>query len=204
MAEGTDPVVGVTGHRVDLGSILLPLPEAVQLQVQMDPEGRPQSVYLVTDNSERITVEAFAAPRSPGLWQQTADVLVESLRDEGARVTGEAGPWGKEIVAITAEADLRFIGIDGPRWMVRGVVSGPPNTGGESSLIALARSILSDTVVRRGAEPYPAGASLPLLLPEVIINQIELAYQQQLASQLDPPAEPIEGNDHSVPVASRE
>ncbi|MFC9769027.1 DUF3710 domain-containing protein [Rhodococcus jostii] len=197
LGPGSDPAVGVSGRRMDLGSILLPIPEQVQVQVQVQtgPDGIPQMVHLVTADPGRITVEVFAAPRVSGQWQQAANVLAESLRNDGAKVRVETGPWGEEVAAAGPDADLRFIGVDGPRWMVRCVVAGPPGTGtAESPLVATARTILSDTVINRGAEPYPVGALLPTVLPNSIAAQIAAAHQQRhLAAQdHNEPPEPTE------------
>ncbi|WP_068063990.1 DUF3710 domain-containing protein, partial [Nocardia xishanensis] len=114
----------VAEQRLDLGSVILPVPPGGQLQVEMSPDGTPQAVHLATEHG-RITVAAYAAPKSPGQWRAVAADLADSLRKEGARVAVETGPWGREILAITEGADLRFIGVDGYRWMVRLVAAGP-------------------------------------------------------------------------------
>uniref|UniRef100_UPI000A7B7C52 DUF3710 domain-containing protein n=1 Tax=Nocardia lijiangensis TaxID=299618 RepID=UPI000A7B7C52 len=121
VAELLDAVVE---QRLDLGSIILPVPPGGQLQVEMTPDGTPQAVHLATEHG-RITVAAYAAPKSPGQWRAVAADLADSLRKDGARVAVETGPWGREILAITEGADLRFIGVDGYRWMVRLVAAGP-------------------------------------------------------------------------------
>ncbi|MDV6278854.1 DUF3710 domain-containing protein, partial [Rhodococcus erythropolis] len=140
LGPGVDPAVGVSGRRVDFGSMLLPIPEQVQVQVATGPDGIPPMVHLVTADPGRITVEVFAAPRVSGQWSQVADTLAESLRNDGATVRVETGPWGEEVAATKPDADLRFIGVDGRRWMVRCVVAGPPGTGtAESPLVATAR-----------------------------------------------------------------
>ncbi|MDV6278063.1 DUF3710 domain-containing protein [Rhodococcus erythropolis] len=190
LGPGSDPAVGVSGRRVNFGSILLPIPEQVQVQVQTGPDGIPPMVSLVTDDPGRIAVEVFAAPRMSGQWSQVADALAESLRNDGATVRVETGPWGEEVAAAGPDADLRFIGVDGTRWMVRCVIAGPPGAGtAESPLVATARTILSDTVINRGTEPYPVGALLPMVLPEAIAAQIAAAHQQRHLNESPEPAE---------------
>ncbi|AOW92472.1 hypothetical protein BFN03_06510 [Rhodococcus sp. WMMA185] len=178
-----DVNVGEIGTRLDLGSVLVPMPPGTQLQVEMAPNGSPQAVHLVTQHG-RITVAAYAAPKSPGQWREVAGDLAESLRGDNAAVSVENGPWGREVVAVTPNADLRFIGVDGYRWMVRCVVAGP--SGGntvDSELAAAARAILRDSVVKRGTEPHPVRTPLPVVLPEVLAKQLAAAHQQQLAQQ---------------------
>ncbi|MEN0136985.1 MAG: DUF3710 domain-containing protein [Rhodococcus sp. (in: high G+C Gram-positive bacteria)] len=183
LESGADLTVGEAGTRLDLGSVLVPMPQGAQLQVEMAPDGSPQAVHLVTQHG-RITVAAYAAPKSPGQWREVAGDLAESLRNDNAAVSVESGPWGREVFAVTPNADLRFIGVDGYRWMVRCVVAGPSggNTA-DSELVATARAILRDTVVKRGNEPNPVRTPLPVVLPEALAQQLAAAHQQQLAQQ---------------------
>lgn len=179
LGEGEEPAA----TRLDLGSVFLPMPEGAQLQVEMSPEGAPQNVHLVTQYG-RITVSAYAAPKSPGQWREVASELAESLRADNADVSIESGPWGREVAAATPNADLRFIGVDGPRWMVRCVVAGPSGavvSGGP--LVATARAVLLNTVIARGNDPHPVRTPLPIVLPQVLVEQLQAAHAQQLAAQ---------------------
>lgn len=169
----------VTASRLDLGSVLVPLPAGGQIQVEMAPNGTPQNVHLVTQFG-RITVSAYAAPKSPGQWREVAAELAETLRNDKAEVSIESGPWGRELHGRTANADLRFIGVDGFRWMIRCVVAAPSgNAGADSELVGIARSVISGTVVRRGSEPHPVRTPLPIVLPEALTRQLVAAQEQQ-------------------------
>ncbi|CAM2915448.1 DUF3710 domain-containing protein [Prescottella defluvii] len=179
LPEGEEPAA----TRLDLGSVLLPMPEGAQLQVEMSPEGAPQAVHLVTEHG-RITVSAYAAPKSPGQWREVAAELAESLRADNAEVSIESGPWGREVAATTPNADLRFIGVDGHRWMLRCVVAGPAGAvAAGAPLVAIARAVLLDTVVNRGTEPHPVRTPLSVVLPQPLVDQLVAAHQQQLAAQ---------------------
>ncbi|MFF2059239.1 DUF3710 domain-containing protein [Rhodococcus qingshengii] len=180
--DSDDPTAGRDGQRLDLGSVLVPMPAGGQLQVEMAPNGSPQAVHLVTEHG-RITVAAYAAPKSPGQWREVVAELAQSLRDDNSAVSVENGPWGRELAAVTANMDLRFIGVDGPRWMVRCVVAGPSGTtAANAPLVAIARDILRDTVVNRGSEPHPVRTPLPVVLPQVLAEQLAAAHEQQLAA----------------------
>jgi len=76
---------------------------------------------------------------------------------------------------------VRFIGVDGYRWMIRCVVNGPEETA--DALAQLARDALADTVVRRGDTPLPVRTPLPVELPEPMANQLRAAAEQQAAQQ---------------------
>ncbi|WP_433716595.1 DUF3710 domain-containing protein [Nocardia sp. CA-084685] len=173
----------VSGQRLDLGSVILPVPPGGQLQVEMTPDGTPQAVHMATEHG-RITVAAYAAPKSAGQWRSVAADLAESLRKDGARVAVETGPWGRELLAITEGADLRFIGVDGPRWMVRLVAAGPQGAADDSApLVRAARAILSETVIRRGDDPMPVREPLAVVLPPELAEQLAAAHQAQVEAQ---------------------
>ena len=60
-----DPSVAALA-RLDLGSVLIPMPEAGQVQVEVGENGVPTAVWVVTPNG-RFTIAAYAAPKSAGL-----------------------------------------------------------------------------------------------------------------------------------------
>jgi hypothetical protein len=107
------------------------------------------------------------------LWEEVCGELAKQLRGDGAAVRSEAGDWGQELVAALGQVTLRFIGVDGPRWMLRGVVAGPPDRA-RGSADAL-RELLQGTVVVRGSLPMPVRTPLPIDLPEAIAEHIAQA-----------------------------
>ncbi|KLO29530.1 DUF3710 domain-containing protein [Mycobacterium haemophilum] len=176
-----DPAVAELA-RLDLGSVLIPLPEGGQLQVELTDAGVPNAVWVVTPNG-RFTIAAYAAPKTGGLWREVASELADSLRNDSAKVSIKDGPWGREVVG-TAAGVVRFIGVDGYRWMIRCVVNGPHET--IDVLSEEARAALADTVVRRGDTPLPVRTPLPVQLPEPMAAQLrEAAVAQQAAQQAD-------------------
>ena len=157
-------------NRLDLGSVLLPVPDGAQLQVEMDQNKAVRAVHVVTPFGQ-LTVNAYAAPRSGGLWREVCGELAEQLRTDGAKVRSAAGEWGQELVAALGEVSLRFVGVDGPRWMLRGVVAGPPDLA-EQSMHAL-YDLVRGTVVVRGTQPMPVRTPLPIELPPSIAEHIQ-------------------------------
>ena len=161
--------------RLDLGSVLIPMPPGGQVQVEFNQEGVPTAIWVVTPNG-RFTIAAYAAPKSPGLWREVAGELAEALRNDNAAVSIESGPWGREVVGVGAGA-VRFIGVDGYRWMVRCVVNGMLES--MPALVVEAREALADTVIRRGDTPLPVRTPLPVQLPEELAAQMRAAAAQQ-------------------------
>jgi len=170
--------------RLDLGSVLIPMPEGGQLQVELTETGVPSAVWVVTHNG-RFTIAAYAAPKTGGLWREVAGELAESLRKDSAQVSIKDGPWGREVVGV-ASGVVRFIGVDGYRWMIRCVINGPPET--IEALEQEARAALADTVVRRGDTPLPVRTPLAVQLPEPMVEQLRAAAAQQAQQPPDEPA----------------
>ncbi|MGH3998096.1 MAG: DUF3710 domain-containing protein [Pseudonocardiaceae bacterium] len=156
--------------RLDLGSLRLPVPQGAQLQVEVDRTGPIRAVHMMTELGQ-VTITAFAAPRSGGLWREVRRELVTRLRADGARVGRAAGEWGEEIEAVTAQGVMRFLAVDGPRWMLRGVAVGSAENADARS--ALLRDVVREAVVVRGPDPLPVRSPLPLQLPGPLAEQLK-------------------------------
>jgi hypothetical protein len=172
--ESTAPDDGVS--RLELGSIKLPVPDGAQLQVEMDPAGAVRAVHLLTPVGQ-LTVSAFAAPKTGGLWKEVSAELITQLKEDGARINRENGEWGEEISARTNGVLLRFVGVDGPRWMLRGVAAGPEEHA--ASACEALHDLMRGTVVVRGTQPMPVRTPLPIELPEAIARHIQQAQADQ-------------------------
>ncbi|UQX10128.1 DUF3710 domain-containing protein [Candidatus Mycobacterium methanotrophicum] len=200
--EDFDGAAAAEAGRLDLGSVLLPMPASAQLQVELTDSGVPSAVWVATPNG-RFTIAAYAAPKTGGLWREVAGELAESLRKDGAAVSIQDGRWGREVVG-TAAGVVRFIGIDGYRWMIRCVVNGSAET--IDALTEEAREALVDTVVRRGDTPLPVRTPLLVQLPEPMASRLrEAAAAQAAGGQAVEPPDPNLGGDAapSEPTARR-
>jgi uncharacterized protein DUF3710 len=141
--------------------------------VQANPDGAVQQVVLV-DGDNALQVGVFAAPRSAGIWDEVRDEIRRSLFDEGVAAQETDGEYGVELRARVRTpdgglTDLRFIGVDGPRWMVRGVFQGPAAT--DPAQAGRLVESLRGLVVDRGQEAKPVREPLPLRLPREAAEQ---------------------------------
>ena len=73
--------------------------------------------------------------------------------------TTEDGKRGERIA--------RFVGVDGPRWFLRGVISGEAVLGNEEAAEAI-EEVLRTAIVNRGDDPRPPRELLPMTMPEQI------------------------------------
>lgn len=162
---------------LDLGSMKIALPKGSQVQVEMGENG-PKMLHIVTKVG-RITPVAFAAPRSSGQWASAAGELVQGIERDGLQTHIEEGPWGSEIVGKNPNGTIRIIGVEGPRWLLRMTLAAP--LGMEDDLADLARDVMARTFVYRGDTPILAGNSLPVTMPQQLVEQVRQAMEQRQA-----------------------
>jgi hypothetical protein len=148
---------------VDLGPLLLRLPADAQLLVESTAGAAARTAHL-TVPAGKVDLSVLAAPRSSPLWPQVAEEVAAVQGGKGARVDTEPGEWGHELRAVSEHELSWFIGVDGPRWMLYGVATGPVDADAE--LAATLRELLRATVVRRGPEPLPVKTALALTPPD--------------------------------------
>lgn len=157
---------------VDLGGVKVsPRPE---LGMRLEVEDGTQRVVAVTLDlaDSTLQVQPFAAPRSSGLWHEVRGQISDQLKQQGATVREVDGPFGPELRAeIPAPADAtppgtrlaRFIGVDGPRWLLRGVVTGA--AAADDAAATEVEDLFRSIVVVRGTQPMPPRELIPLQLP---------------------------------------
>jgi hypothetical protein len=163
----------VSGLRpyVDLGSIKLTPREGLNLRLEVE-EGTQRVVAVNLDyNGSTLQLQAFATSRSMGLWDEIREQIVAQVTEQGGSFVESEGPVGIELncqlPAVINDRPgfqpVRFLGVDGPRWFLRGVIAGPaasdPAQG--QTMVALFR----DVVVVRGQSPMPPRDLLPLRVP---------------------------------------
>lgn len=158
--------------RIDLGGLQVPMVDAMELRLEMDQRTRAVTgADLVIDGSS-LQIQAFAAPRSRGLWDEVRSSLRESVKEQGGTAETREGRFGTELVCRlpvkradgrTGYRPARFIGVDGPRWFVRGILSGPAVADAEAA--SRFEDIFARTVVVRGSEAMAPQELIPLHLP---------------------------------------
>ena len=165
--------------RIDLGSLKIPSVPGVEVQVQANADGTVQQVVLSNQESV-LQLAVFAAPRSEGIWNEIRTRIRKQLVEEGVAVEDVRGDYGRELRAhVRSEqglTDIRFVGIDGPRWMVRAVYQG--RAAADPAAAGALQTCLRGVVVERGKEAMPAEDPLPLRLPREIAEQAKAAAEQ--------------------------
>jgi hypothetical protein len=174
---------------LDLGSLHVPVPDGVELRVQADPDGQIQQVLLASGESV-LQLGVFAAPRSEGIWDEVRDDIRKQLFTDGVAAEDGTGEYGPELRARVRTpdglTDIRFVGVDGPRWMVRAVYQGPAAT--DPVAAKPLDAVLHGLVVDRGSAAMPVREPLPLRLPRELADQAQ-AKQGQADEAGDAPAQ---------------
>jgi hypothetical protein len=166
-------------QRLDLGSLQIPAIEGVEVRVQANPDGGVEQIVLV-DGESALQLGVFAAPRTEGIWDEVRAEIAEAMKSDGVAAREVRGLYGVELIARVntpdGPADVRFVGVDGPRWMVRALYQGAAaaDPGREGAL----GEVLSGLVVVRDGEARPVREALPLQLPKEMTEQAQEAADQ--------------------------
>jgi hypothetical protein len=155
--------------RVDLGALQVPVSESYDIRVDLNEAHQVISATLaMVDGTMQLGV--FAAPRNEGIWDEVRAEIAESMNAQRkGSATEKDGPFGKELHgSLPGEGGrgtvpVRFLGVDGPRWFLRGLVAGPVVT--DAAKAAIFEDALRNVVVVRGNEPLPVREPVPLQLP---------------------------------------
>jgi hypothetical protein len=174
-------------ERVDLGSLQVPIGPEHEIQLVM-AEQHGAWVTIRYRESE-VQIQAFAAARRGALWDDVRAEIAAEVNTAGGRSQETEGSFGIELMAqVPAEpgqgpAELggmrlvRFVGVDGPRWFVRGLFTGPAADGGDQA--DLLEEVFRDGVVVRGEHPVPPREILELRLPP----EARQALEEQAAAE---------------------
>ena len=156
---------------VDLGGVkILPRPD-LHLRLEVE-EGSKRVVAVGLDYAgSTLQVQAFAAPRRTGLWHEIRAQIVDQIHKQGGTTKVVVGNFGPEVLAEIPVAGgaagatrlARFVGVDGPRWFLRGVIAGEGAT--DTDAAAKVEDLFRSIVVVRGNTPMPPRDLIPLHMP---------------------------------------
>ncbi len=174
-------------ERVDFGALQIPKTTGNDLRVSLDTKGRVVSVSVHRAGSA-MQVGAYAAPRDGSIWTDLWPELAQTISSQGGRASQTDGPFGPELAAELAPTrttgassaggkdgekparrPARFVGVDGPRWFLRAVLTGPAATDEAAAQPLL--ETLRRVIVVRGSDPRPVREPLTLKLPAELAEQ---------------------------------
>jgi len=156
--------------RVDLGGLFVPGVPGMELRVEVAGDAIVAATIVLKDSA--IQLQAFAAPKREGIWDEVREEIAAGITKQGGIVDEVEGPLGWELRAQvpvqlpdgkSGMQVVRFVGVDGPRWFLRGVISGQGAVQPQAA--GLLEQIFRDTVVVRGDGPMAPRDPIVLRLP---------------------------------------
>lgn len=156
-------------ERLDLGGLLVAATPGVDMQVQVDESSGRISLLTFATKQGSVQVQPYAAPRSGGMWADVRGQIAGSISASGGLVEEADGSFGTELRAQIKGSDgslqpARFVGVEGPRWFLRGVFLGQAARPGAQADVL--EGMFRSVVVVRGTEAMPMGSPIPLRLPD--------------------------------------
>ena len=158
---------------LDLGSIWVKGAQGMELRLEINEQEQQITGLTAFLGESAVQLQAFAAPRTEGVWIDIRNEIARSITDSGGTAEVVTGEFGEELQTRmpqtgpdgrTVFMPARFIGVDGPRWFLRAVVSG--RAAIDPAAAQGVHEFIRTTVVDRGSEAMPPRELLPLRLPE--------------------------------------
>ncbi len=151
---------------LDMGSYYLPFLKGIELRVKANRATQQVLGTTITYGSSSVEIEAFAAPKTLGLWDDVRADLIEANKD----AKEVEGVFGTELaLPVTVKGGrkvlTRIVGVDGPRWMLRGIFSGKAATDPEGEEAKALNQFFADIVVERGDDPLAPRDLIPMHPP---------------------------------------
>lgn len=158
---------------VDFGSMRIPSRDNVQMRLEVE-EATQRIVAISMDyQGSSLQLQAFAAPKNEGIWHEIRSQMKQSIVNQGGETEERVGSFGPELIAKIPLVDesgnktghrlARFIGVDGPKWFLRGVVGGAALNDARAA--ADIDDLFRSVVVVREDVPLPPKDLLSLTIP---------------------------------------
>jgi hypothetical protein len=162
---------------VDLGGIKILPRQDLRVRLEVDEASKKVHAIALDFQDSSLQVMPFAAPRNSGLWHEIRQQLSTQIAQQGGTTSPQNGPFGPELRAeLPAGAGapgprvVRFIGVDGPRWFLRGAITG--RAAVDPSAGAAIEDLFRSIVVVRGATPMPPRDLIPLHVPPAAAQSV--------------------------------
>jgi hypothetical protein len=158
--------------RVDLGALWMRGVPGMELRLEIDQATQQVNAATAVLEDSALQLQAFAAPRSGRLWDEIRAEIAAAVETQGGTAEEHVGSLGAELRTRmpsagpdgrTVFAPATFLGVDGPRWFLRGVLSG--RAAIDESAASPLVEVFKAAVVVRGTEPMAPRELLPLALP---------------------------------------
>jgi Protein of unknown function (DUF3710) len=173
---------------IDLGGLIVRGAPGVELRLQVEEPSAAVAGVLLAGTDSGLELRAFAAPRSSGIWEDVrVDIAAEAAK-RGGTATELDGEFGTELkVEVPVELPdgraatqvSRIVGVDGPRWLLRGTFLG--RSAEEPDPEGQLEAAFRDVIVVRGDAAMKPREMLEMHMP----MQAEVALTESMDPDLD-------------------
>ena len=164
---------------LNLGSIWLKGVPGMELRLEVNEQEQQITGVTAVLGESAVQLQAFAAPRTEGVWIEIRNEIAATITDSGGTAEVVTGEFGEELQTRMPQAGpdgrtmfvpARFIGVDGPRWFLRAVVSG--RAAIEPAAAEPIHEVVRTVVIDRGGEAMAPRELLPLRLPDTATTDV--------------------------------
>lgn len=168
-------------QRVDFGALQIPGVDGMSVNLEVDEDNQQIVAITVVLGEAAVQLQPFAAPRSGGFWSEVREELGRGITESGGEVEEAEGNFGMElranVPAVNEQGEegfqpVRFVGVEGPRWLLRGVMLGAAAMDARAAEVF--EDIFRGCIVTRGSQPMAPGEMLPLTMPEDAVADDDL------------------------------
>jgi hypothetical protein len=177
---------------VDLGGLVVRGREGLELRLQVNPETQAVEGVMLAGPQSGLELRAFAAPRWDGIWDEVRTDIAAEAAKRGGTATEVDGEFGTELRMVVpvqtpdgrqATQPSRVVGVDGPRWLLRGTFLGA--SAQQADPEGVVEQAFRDVIVVRGEGPMAPRDPILMVMPK----EAFLASDEQADELADEPAD---------------
>ena len=133
---------------------------------------RPSRRVMLAGPESGLELKAFAAPRREGIWDEVRTDIAAEAAKHGGTATELDGEFGTELKIVVpvqtpdgkkATQTSRIVGVDGPRWLLRGTFLG--KSANEPDPEGVVEQAFRDVIVVRGDGPMAPRDMIAMTMP---------------------------------------
>jgi hypothetical protein len=157
---------------IDLGGLVVKGSPDLELRLQVDEQTSMVTSVMLAAPSSGLELRAFAAPRSEGIWDDVRKDIAAEATKRGGTATELDGEFGTELKLVVpiqtpdgrqATQTSRIVGVDGPRWLLRGTFLG--KSAADPDPEGVVETAFRDVIVVRGTGPMAPRDLIPMQIP---------------------------------------
>lgn len=157
---------------LDFGPLRLPKIPGLRARVEMDMRTDRIGAVAVYVADGWVQLQVIGARSGNGAWTGVRRAIADRLKRGPGHQHIVEGRFGTELIATVTTRDedgllhdavMRFVGIDGDRWLLRAVATGGSVT--TDAAVARVDALLSRIAIDRGEEALTVGEVMELKAP---------------------------------------